>query len=249
MIFNTSGVDSLNFKVVGDTTQPSNPKENTIWVNTDVEITEWHMGNYPNPNWNEVDGKVFINTEATSDIGNPSFNALKKNGLWVRPLAAIQRDNGAWVRRKAKIYRSGAWTKFPADIVLVENSRLETDYSGKSSTVTTNGNEVTVPAGVQKDIGAWWTVDVTNYKTLEYDLVANASGTPTYTYPVFGIGTNYADGSDNPNISSISLTLGQRATGSIDLSAVTGEVHVRACTYGGTGAKTCTFTFYKVRLS
>lgn len=44
MIFNESGGTSLNFKVVGGTTAPSNPKENTIWVNTDHKITEWHFG-------------------------------------------------------------------------------------------------------------------------------------------------------------------------------------------------------------
>ena len=33
----------LNFKVVGGT-KPSNPKENTIWVNTDTAITGWHFG-------------------------------------------------------------------------------------------------------------------------------------------------------------------------------------------------------------
>lgn len=34
----------LNFKVVGGTSAPSNPKENTIWVNTDSAITGWHFG-------------------------------------------------------------------------------------------------------------------------------------------------------------------------------------------------------------
>lgn len=33
--------EGLNFKVVGGTTQPASPKENTIWVNTDTEITSW----------------------------------------------------------------------------------------------------------------------------------------------------------------------------------------------------------------
>lgn len=31
----------LNFEVVGGAIQPSNPKENTIWVNIDAEITRW----------------------------------------------------------------------------------------------------------------------------------------------------------------------------------------------------------------
>ena len=46
MIFNMSGGGagggtSLNFKVVGGTSAPENPKENTIWVDTDTEITSY----------------------------------------------------------------------------------------------------------------------------------------------------------------------------------------------------------------
>ena len=34
----------LNFKVVGGTSAPASPKENTIWVNTDTAIPSWHFG-------------------------------------------------------------------------------------------------------------------------------------------------------------------------------------------------------------
>lgn len=33
--------NNLNFKIVNGTTKPVNPKENTIWVNTDIEIPNW----------------------------------------------------------------------------------------------------------------------------------------------------------------------------------------------------------------
>ena len=36
------GNNPLNFKVVGNP-QPESPKENTIWVNTDTEITGWQF--------------------------------------------------------------------------------------------------------------------------------------------------------------------------------------------------------------
>ena len=43
MIFNITGgaAANLNFKVVGGTIKPTSPKENTIWVNTDTEISNW----------------------------------------------------------------------------------------------------------------------------------------------------------------------------------------------------------------
>ena len=44
MIINNSGGGvPLNFKIVGGTTEPTNPKENTIWVNTDTAIKGWHF--------------------------------------------------------------------------------------------------------------------------------------------------------------------------------------------------------------
>lgn len=45
MIFNMSGGGtSLNFKVVGNP-QPASPKENIIWVNTNIPISSYHFGN------------------------------------------------------------------------------------------------------------------------------------------------------------------------------------------------------------
>lgn len=38
---NVGGGAGLNFKVVGGTVQPINPKENTLWINTDVDIESW----------------------------------------------------------------------------------------------------------------------------------------------------------------------------------------------------------------
>ena len=42
-ILHGGGGNLMNFKVVGGT-KPSNPKENTIWVNTNTAITGWHFG-------------------------------------------------------------------------------------------------------------------------------------------------------------------------------------------------------------
>ena len=44
MIFNMTagGGTALNFKVVGNP-QLESPSENTIWLNTDVEITGWEI--------------------------------------------------------------------------------------------------------------------------------------------------------------------------------------------------------------
>lgn len=68
MIFNMSGGggNSLNFEVVGGTTEPASPKENTIWINTDVPVKEWMFSN-TNP---FLDAKLTISANHT--INNSS---------------------------------------------------------------------------------------------------------------------------------------------------------------------------------
>ena len=98
------GGGGLNFKVVGGTSAPSSPKENTIWVNTSVAITGWvFSATAPS---SPAAGLVWIPTGESSAV---DFNALKKNGIQVYPVSAKQYVGGAWVDMTAKIYQGGAW--------------------------------------------------------------------------------------------------------------------------------------------
>lgn len=98
------GGESLNFKVVGDTTEPTSPNENTIWVNTDKKITSWiFSATQPKT---ATEGMVWIFTSKFSDV---EFNALKKNGIQVYPISAKQYVSGAWVDVSAKSYQGGEW--------------------------------------------------------------------------------------------------------------------------------------------
>lgn len=105
MIFNMSGGGGtgLNFTVVGNP-QPTNPKENTIWVDTDVEITSWHFCVSQPTTYKE--GAVWIQTDNFSDI---EFNALKKNGIMAYPLLIKQYINGTWVDKNKEIYNGSEW--------------------------------------------------------------------------------------------------------------------------------------------
>lgn len=120
---------SLNFKVVGGTTEPASPSENMIWVNTDTPITWWGIGDYNHsPGWSTPDGYVYINADTSTNNGG-DFNALKKNEIWLRPNRAIQRVNGAWVDKTAKIYQNGAWVDW-WDGQLYENGNQFTGVTG-----------------------------------------------------------------------------------------------------------------------
>ena len=104
MIYVLSGGGGLNLKVVGGTTQPTSPKENTVWVNTDTEISGYAFS-ATEPE-NPAEGMVWFNVGASS---NTPINALKKDILMVYPTACQQYINSAWVAKEAKTFQGGTW--------------------------------------------------------------------------------------------------------------------------------------------
>lgn len=98
-----TGLLSLSFEVVGNP-QPENPKANTIWVDTDVEITGWDFSAAEPAN--PAEGMVWVSTGTASSV---AFNALKENSVMVYPMSAKQYVSGAWVNVTAKSYLNGAW--------------------------------------------------------------------------------------------------------------------------------------------
>ena len=135
MIFNMVGVGGsggLNFEVVGGTTQPTSPKENTIWVNTSTDITGWAFS-VTEPS-SPVEGMVWIKTNTSGII---AFNALNKNTIEIYPLSAKQYISGAWVDKTAKIYQNQQWVDW-WNGELYKNGETYNDITGgwgsKSST-------------------------------------------------------------------------------------------------------------------
>lgn len=104
---NAGGGASLNFKVVGGTTAPGSPTENTIWVNTSTAIPSWAFS--ATEPGSPAAGMVWISTGTSSTV---AFNALKKNAIQVYPARAKQYVGGKWVAVDAYIYKSGTWVQF-----------------------------------------------------------------------------------------------------------------------------------------
>ena len=97
----------LNFEVVGGTTEPTSPIENTIWINTDIEITNY-VFSATEPT-SPVNGMVWIRTGFT---GEADFNALKDNCITLSPTEAGQYNNGVWQEVEAKTYIGGEWIEW-----------------------------------------------------------------------------------------------------------------------------------------
>jgi hypothetical protein len=99
-----SGGAGVNFKIVGGTTQPTTTRENTIWVNTDTAISGW-VFSATEPT-EPAAGMVWLTVGTSSSV---AFNALKKNGLQVYPISALQYIGSEWTAKTAKSYIGGKW--------------------------------------------------------------------------------------------------------------------------------------------
>ena len=98
------GGADLNFEVVGGMYEPASPKENTIWVETDQEITGWvFSADEPSE---PADGMVWFTTGTSSEA---EFNALKESGIQIYPVFAKQYVGNAWDARPASIYQGSEW--------------------------------------------------------------------------------------------------------------------------------------------
>lgn len=208
------GIDqlsSLNFSVVGGTTQPSNPKENTIWVNTDVKITGW-LFDVTEPE-NPTEGMLWIATGITSPV---TLNVLKKDGITIHPLFAKQYISGALVDKPARIYQNGNWKDWVLflvkDGIAVEGTAATVlhkthdlnyaDFSSSPPSIHVHGNSITnfrIDSII--NAGGFSKVEISG----ETQMAAEAPATSTYATITADIAdktgtTIYASGSFHPTV-------------------------------------------------
>lgn len=113
------GTAGLNFEIIGKTSRPVNPKPNTIWVNTSVEITDWAFS--ATEPINPVNGMVWFNT---SSYSSAPINALKKHELNIYPVGCQQRISGRWVGKSAETYIDNKWTAWDMYIYNLGNENI-----------------------------------------------------------------------------------------------------------------------------
>lgn len=204
------GGATLNFKVVGGTSQPSNPRENTIWVNTSTTITDWVFSS-TQPSGKE--GRVWFATD-TSSVAK--FNALKKKQIQVYPIYAKQYVSDSWVNKTAKTYQSGTWkewskTLLPASDIL---SRLVT--GGQPVTPQYASNVLTL--SLTNTTWVYLEEDVSAFNTLE--IIGNRSAaSTTLDVGILNSSNNLASGK-TLNGSSQDFTV------TCDISSLTGKQRI-----------------------
>lgn len=233
MIFNVTGGGgtALNFKVIGGTSAPPNPTNNTIWVNTDATITSYVFS--PTTPTSPTAGMVWI---VTLDSGSVSLNTLKKNNITVYPSTCYQYISSAWTVKTAKIYQ-GSWK--PLDFLVDLNTGNWTILPA-----ATYGHAFTYADGVltfaaSKGATNSWVsagrycnekVNLSNYNTMTIDLVVTHSGAGNIK---FGVTNNVNIGDLGAGQASVTLSGNFTGTKTIDVSALSGEHYVAMNIYLG----------------
>ena len=162
----------LNFQVVGGLPTPEgqppieNPIENTIWVNTNEEITGWAFStNEPTAST----GMAWLKTSPSSLI---AFNALCENTLEVNPILVQQYINDTWEEKTATIYQDGVWKQIVGDIQIIPNLLSFPDAKWSHS----NGGSFNAAGEIETNtIGSTYyyhrlliPIDLTAYKTIKF---------------------------------------------------------------------------------
>ena len=106
----------VNFKVVSGASAPELPMENTIWVNSDAEMTGWVFSMEAPANPEE--GLVWIKVGTVDTF---AFNALRRNGIVLCPMYAKQYIGSEWITKTARIYQNGVWAEIVTMLKLYDN--------------------------------------------------------------------------------------------------------------------------------
>lgn len=272
MIVNLGGSGGLDFHVVGGTTQPSNPKENTIWVNTSTDIPHYVV-HYtpPTSETYKVNGAIWI-CDNSLTWRSPDINIAKnkeKLYLPVFPTNVQQYENGAWVRKTAYVYKSGAWTQVSSEALWLFNNGddctantggwstynyangISGTYNYGTGVCTKNSGNFVLQVYPEQGIARQTKnkINLSNYSKIEIKLVM--SGTKTYAHMDF-----FASSSSGAVATSENIAAKHRAeslhtsttTLTLDISSLSGSYYVGVGEFiwgGSAGLKT---TVYSMRL-
>lgn len=224
---NVGGGGSLNFSIVGGTTQPANPKPNTVWIKTSAAITGYAFS--AEAPASPAEGNVWI---AVSTLGLVKFSLTRKNPIMVYPAVAKQFTSGAWTQCDLAVFYDSTWHS--GLVTMFPNSSVEW-ASAVYSTISTQG-DVTIAADYIEMHNSWTNtqnyqmaytttgIDVTPFSQLCVTIRPDSSEGLTKT---FGL-TTAPSGSANVSSFEVSATTTD-TTGTIvvDISAISGVRYVK----------------------
>lgn len=226
------GTGGLNFKLVGGLTQPADPADNLIWVNTAEDITGYALT--PEQPDTPEEGTVWIKTGLA---GAASLNILKKNQILLYLNTCCQYLQGAWVRKEASIWQDDEWKQFAtlALYLFEEGSGEQVTFTSLTEVQVTNDHVRFYSSGGNAYLAP---ADLTENKTLYAEVICTGRGSDSY-YESWGGSlvvkneTQYGGGAANtanrPDISTARAHFeinADRHEVTLDVSALTGSYYV-----------------------
>ena len=130
------GVGGSELVIVGGTTSPAKANHNTIWINTDKEITSYVLS--ATEPANPVEGMVWV---TIGDSGNiVVISPVGGDWITVYPLSAKQYVSGDWEDVTAMSYQNGEWVSWIT--YLYNNGEENTELIGiwTAAAKTTSGS-------------------------------------------------------------------------------------------------------------
>ena len=234
------GIGGLNFEVVGGTTQPTNQKENTIWVNTNTDITSWvFSADQPE---SPTQGLVWIALSVTSDV---ELNALKKNAIQLYLSTAMQYVSGKWVKKDALIYQNGEWFSLWDGVLYYNGNQYDAITGGwEQNPLSTyfddpNTGDVTFNSGNiylhGDDASCLLTtkkkVNVSSFDALRFEVTV----TGDIYNDLYGLVANAASDVGKNAIAFAESSKSGLQTITVDVSSISGEYYVCVGTSAGSG--------------
>lgn len=236
------GGTTLNFKVVGNP-QPASPKENTIWIDTDVDITSYAFSaTEPEAPADGKDGPVWIITDASSPT---EFNALKKNGIQVYPSSVKQYISGEWKPIIAYIYQVGKWVQFSYERVYIfqEDKGVAKGYEVKhynsNSGFVLDDDKITFATNSNVGEQVWIEpkINLSLFERLYVELTCTGRYDARQTY-VLGVGPDLPTGQNSPGTFDASVSDvydSERTIYEVPISNVSGERYIKFDLFAITG--------------
>lgn len=223
---NARGGGGLNLKVVGGTTQPTNPRENTVWINTTTAITGYALS--PTQPENGTEGLVWLKT---ADTG-VEINVGRKNAVLLHLAGGKLYGGGKWLNINAFVYANNVWTQFAQEELMIfsreeeeydaiiaklKNSSEEGQYLKKSDVNPYIRFYLWYGSKIERGYYCIAPVDVTNFSVLE---VVGYSNTDKMT--AFGLST--AAGTKLDAAKQTFTT--DESVNKVDISNLTGEFYI-----------------------
>ena len=223
----SSSSSSLNFTIVNGTTQPENPVENTIWVNTTNTITKTEI-NSQEPE-SPIDGMLWLQSCQSGLVDLTMGSGDNVAIVYIQD--SYMYTNGAWQTVESKVYQDGEWKTYVLRVYWYGDQNVDltggwVTTSNLNATIEYQNSQIYIYARSSGSYSKTFSVktsqpiDVTNYNTLKInqDWMPQKSG---YADGTFGLFTNQSDDYEHA-VASV------RATEAyiVDISGITGSYYI-----------------------